>query len=441
MLRTMEALFVVVIVMSTLLGFTRYIYVPSPRISSSVGLKDLAASTLANLDEEIFLTKTVFSRDETAWAELQNSIDSSISANIMYKLNVYNVEVSLTGEITYDLVNSLYNFEGDLPTGSETSFLTVTSPDVTYTIIPGKIGAASGNELTLYILNCEDANGWWVTGYTAQSLATDIYNKISPYFGTTVLVNSTAQLNKILKNETITSLPTERVRDAVVMNTFGEAVPIPSEMANSSFYQKYPWYIGQKVNAYNWTWVSIVGYPLYYVTNTEAFQGDDNTWGIYGMKNVGPAGFNGFLQGLNGEDFVNDGEWITGSIDVVNFVDTTKEMTNYYGIYPEVYQTATRALPIDKLADYNVYLNPESNIFEPIEIGGETYYAGATFSHRESGTTSGTLTAIGLARTPDIRIAILGILMFYRPNLYRFPFGANGTARLIVFQLAQVGGD
>ena len=442
MLRTVEALIVVVLVLSTLFGVIQYMVLPSPRMTSSIGLKDLATSTLTSLDEDAFLTKTIFSHDDTAWIGLENSISSSLAANVMYNLNVYSIETSLTGDIEYNLLTSLQNFEGDLPTGSETAFITITSPNVTYTITPEKIGARSGKQLTLYILNCEDANGWWITGYTAQTLASDIYNTISPYFGTTILINSTAQLKKILNNETITSNTNEQIGEAVIINTFGEAVPIPSDMANSSFYQKYPWYIGQKVNAYNWTWVSIVGYPIYYVTNTEAYKNDDNTWGIYGMKNIGPAGFNGFLQGLDGMDYVYDGGWITGSIGVVNFVDTVKEMTNYYGIYPESHQTSTRALSIDALEDYNVYLNPESNIFAPEQPpGGSSYYAGATFSHRENNTTRGSFTAIGLARTPDIRISILGLLMFYRPNIYRSEFGASGTSRLIVLQLGQVGDD
>jgi hypothetical protein len=441
MLRTLETLFVVVMVLSSLFGIIHFINTPSPRITSSTGLEDLAASTIRNLDENNFLTNTVFSHDELAWAKLKNSIDSSLAPNIMYKLSVYSIGTSPTGEIVYNLTDSLHNFEGDLPTGSEITSITVTSPNVTYSITPEKIGARYGKQITLYVLNCGDANGWWITGYSAQSLAADVLRMMTPYFGTSILVNSTAQLGKILNNQTLTSITGERIKDAVIVNTFGEAVPIPSAMANSSFYTKYPWYIGQKVNAYNWTWESIVGYPNYYVTNTNAFSDTDNTWGIYGMEYVGPAGLNGFLQGLSGTNYVENDTWITDSPGVVNFSASATKMSNFYGIYPENYQTATRALPNATLASYHIYSNPETSIFEPQLIGGKTYLAGATYSHRENNLIHGSFTAIGLARTPDVRIAVLGLLMFYNPNIYRSNFGATGTSRLVELQLGQVGGS
>ncbi|MDQ1278762.1 MAG: hypothetical protein QG670_22, partial [Thermoproteota archaeon] len=362
------------------------------------------------------------------------------SSNIMYKLTVYDIQTSSTGEIKYISMNSLNNFEGDLPTGSDTSFITVTSPNVTYSFTPEKIGSKTGEELTLYVLNCEDSNGWWITGYSAQTLATDICKLISPYFGLTILVNSTSEFGKILENQTITTYPNERIKNAVVINTFGEAVPIPTALTNDSFYQKYPWYIGHQVNTYNWTWVSIVGYPLYYVSNTLSFKDNDNTWGIYGMKYVGPEGLNGFLEGLDGTEYVKNDTWITQEIDVVYSTDLAAEKANYYGIYPESYQTATRALPSDTLASYHVYLNLETVMFEPKQIGGKSYYAAATYSHKSNNTIHGSFTAVGLARTPDIRVFILNLLMFYQPKIYRSEFGASGTSRLIVLQLGQIGG-
>jgi hypothetical protein len=404
-------------------------------------LDDLAASTLNSLGENNYLTDAVFSHDDADLEQLQLSLESSLSPNIMYKLTIYNVELSQTGENVYTELRSLNNFEGDLPTSSEAAFCTVTSPNVTFTIIPEKIGSKYNRQITLYVLNCEDAKGWWTTGYTAQSLAMDLYHIMSPYFTNTILVNSTVQLDHLLQNETITSLSGERIQDAVLVNTFGEAVPIPADLANSSFYGKYPWYLGQKVQTYNWTWVSIVGYPHYYVTNTDVFVDDDNSWGIYGMKRVGPPGLNGFLQGMNGTDFTYDNTWITESLGVVDFVSEAREMSNFFGIYPEFYQTATRALPNDALAQYRIYLNSHANVFQPVLVEGEFYLAGATYSHIQNGVRTGSFTAVGLARTPDIRIAMLGLLMFYRPNIYRSEFGASGTSRLVLLQLGQIGGD
>ena len=153
MLRTVEALFVVVLVLSTLLGLTHFVDIPSPRSLSSVGLKDLAASTLESLNDDNFLTETVFSNDPTDWAQLQNSLESSLLPNVMYKLTVYAIDSSSTGELEYTPLNSIYNFEGELPSASETAFCTVTSPNVTYAITPEKISIGE-KKITLYIFNC-----------------------------------------------------------------------------------------------------------------------------------------------------------------------------------------------------------------------------------------------------------------------------------------------
>ena len=78
----------------------------------------------------------------------------------------------------------------------------MTSPDVTFTQDPQKIGESTDSPLTLYILNCTNANGWWITGYTGQSLAEDLYDLLSPYFTTTVIIHDTDDLELLLENST-----------------------------------------------------------------------------------------------------------------------------------------------------------------------------------------------------------------------------------------------
>ena len=123
------------------------------------------------------------------------------------------------------------------------------------------------------------------------------------------MVQNTAQLAQILNG---TSLHGEAVKNAVIVNTCGEAVPIPSGYYSSNgvgydsadgSYARYSYTLGQKVFDYNWTWVSIVGYPLYYVSNTALFPNTQNTWGIYGMEEVGPAGLNSFLEGIDNQPY------------------------------------------------------------------------------------------------------------------------------------------
>jgi hypothetical protein len=234
-----------------------------------------------------------------------------------------------------------------------------------------------------------------------------------------------------------------------VINTFGEAVPIPSGYyttqgydSGHSSYAKYSYILGQKVNSHNWTWVSIVGYPFYYVTNTEFFAGTQNNWGIYGMKMVAGYGLGCFLRGLNNPSKTYDpsSDYIsepTGSPGVVHFTADASYYSNYYGIYPSPYQTSTRALQESTLTTYNLYWTPKSLIFTETP---DHYFAGGTYNHKDSNIIHGSFTAIGLTRTPDIRVTVLAILQYYRPTIYKSEFEIAGTSRLVVLQLAQQGG-
>jgi hypothetical protein len=270
------------------------------------------------------------------------------------------------------------------------------------------------------------------------------------------MVQTTTQLGQILNG---TSLQGETVGNATVINTVGEAVPIPSGYYSSSgvgydgthtSYARYCYVLGQKVRLFNWTWVSIVGYPLYYVSNTGLFPNDQNTWGIYGMKLVGPAGLNAFLDGLDSKGYGDwwwdshdnvwkyDDDWITGSPGVVYLSSEAAYYCNYYGIYPNPYQTATRALPDSILSTYHLPSSSVTYIFNKVS----SWIPGAIYRHIAVGNTrvTGSLFALGLTRTPDIRLTGLGLLCAFKPRLYRSEYTATGTSRLVVLQLGQVGG-
>jgi hypothetical protein len=250
------------------------------------------------------------------------------------------------------------------------------------------------------------------------------------------MIQNTAQLAQVLNG---TALQNEVLQNAVIINTFGEAVPIPSgyyassgigyDAAHSS-YARYCHTLGLRVRQYNWTWVSIVGYPLYYVSNTGLFPDEQNTWGIYGMRHVGPAGLNAFLQGIDNQNYVYNSGWITGSPGVVYLSNEASYYCNYYGIYPSPYQTATRALPSSILNTY--HLTVTSYIFNQVD----NWIAGAFYKNN----VSGSFLALGLTRTPDIRLTALGLLCGYKPRLYRSEYTAYGTSRFVVLQLGLVGG-
>ncbi len=249
------------------------------------------------------------------------------------------------------------------------------------------------------------------------------------------MVQNTTQFAQILDNKTISVSSSESVSNAVVVNTCGEAVPVPSgnysTMGSQDSYAKYCYILGQRVREYNWTWASIVGYPFYYVTNTALFLNDRNSYGIYGMKDVQAAGLNSFLKGLDNQTYVYNNNWITAELAGSVYLSSEAiYYCNYYGIYPSYYQTASRALPSSITSTYS--LNVSNYIFNP--SGG--YLAGAVYTHAPSGA----FLALGLTRTPDIRLTAIGLLDYYRPRLYRSEYTSTGTSKLVILQLGQMGG-
>jgi hypothetical protein len=435
MMKTIEILLVILILFGAFFVTSQFAVLPSPRLISSPNLRELAKTMLQTLDVKGELSLIAFKgSSDPSWNNLQNALASSLPPNIVYNLSVYDIVTLPDGTVTYSLAHSISSNKGYSSVDSETASYFVTSPNVTYTITPQKVMK------TLYILNCSDANGWWITGYTGQSLASDLSNLLSPYFQTTILVNTTSQLGSLLDGKQLNKTG-EKLQDAIIINTCGEAVPIPTSYANMytrDSYAEYCYQLGKRVYQYNWTWASIVGWPFYYVSNTVKFSGSQNSWGIYGMVKVDTPGLHAFLDGLDNQPSYSYGNSQTGSPGVVYLSSDAQNCTNYYGIYPEPYQTSTRALLESTLTTYNLSWTSKSLIFP--ETSGH-YFAGGTYSHKASDNIiHGSFTAIGLTRTPDIRITALGLLQFYRPTLYKSEFTASGTSRLVTLQLGQQGG-
>jgi hypothetical protein len=432
MMRTVEILLVIIIITGAFIISSFFAVLPTPRQVSPMNLRRLALTTLQALDVDHDLSETVFKpTNDTAWNDIKISLSASLPPNVVYNMTVYQVQTG-TAQL-YNMTNSLSN-AATLGVSTGASSYLVASSNVTFTFTPEKIGEHGGGG-TLYILNCSDAYGWWITGYTAQKLAEDLYNLLSPYFQATVMVQNTDQLGTILNGTTISSTPYENIANAVVINTCGEAVPIPSgyyaTQGSQDSYAKYCYILGQKTRQYNWTWASIVGYPLYYVSDAGLFPSDQNTYGIYGMKLVGAAGLNSFLEGLDNQPYVYNGNWITGSLSGSVYLSSEAQYyCNYYGIYPSYYQSSSRALPTSILTTY--HLNVPTYIFNP---SGD-YVAGAVYRN----VASGALLALGLTRSPDIRLTAISLLTHYKPRLYRSDYNAVGTSRLVILQLGQMGG-
>ena len=439
-MRTIEILLVIIILLGAFLTSSYFGILPPPRAVSQLNLAKLALTTLQTLDADHSLSDTVFkSSSDPAWTSLQQALSACLPPNIVYNLTVYDTQ-SGSG-VLYKLNYSISNAASMGVTSLVSSYL-VTSANPNFTVTPQRINN------TLYILNCSDSNGWWITGYTAQSLAGDLYNLLSPYFQTPIMVQNTTELGQILNGTRISTLPYENITNAVVINTNGEAVPIPSGYYatrgydNTSLsYAKYCYMLGNATMWYNWTWVGIVGYPLYYVSNTGLFPNGQNGWGIYGMggsvsDGVGPAGLNSFLEGLNNETYSYDSTWITGdsSADAglanVWLSSDASYYCNSYGIYPSSHQTATRALPTSILSRYN--LTVTSYVLNQVD----NWLPGAFYKH----ISFGAFLALGLARTPDVRLTAIGLLCGYKPSLSKSQFTVAATSKLVVLQLGNVGG-
>jgi hypothetical protein len=442
MIRTIEVLFVIIIIAGAFIATSYFTVLPPPRQVSPINLKRLSFTTLQMLDSNYDLSRAVFETDNpSVLYGLQVALSASLPPNVIYNLTIYDVnqgdllKENIGGPL-YSRGISISNAE-NLGTTTDVSTYTVASSNVTFNFTPEKIGQQNGG--TLYILNCSDSNGWWITGYTAQSLAQDLYKLLSPYFVNTIMVQNTGQLTQILNG---TSLQGENVRNAVVINTYGEAVPIPTDYCKAPYssdsYANYSYFLGRRVNLYNWTWASIVGYPFYYVTNTANFSSQQNNWGIFGMQQTAQAGSRAFLEGLNNQSYVYNSNPITDSANrQVTFTQNIVDLCNYYGIYPSISQTSTRALSNTTLSGYNLRVG--LNIFNP---SGD-YLAGAIYNHYATGSTNitGSLLALGLTRTPDVRVTGLSLLSYYQPRVFASEYNATGTSRVAVLQLGMAGGN
>jgi hypothetical protein len=431
MIRTIEVLFVIVILAGAFITVSYFTVLPSPREVSPINLRRLSFTTLQTLDSDHDLSRAAFDTDNPAvWSGIQVALSASLPPDVVYNLTVYDVNDG-EGQL-YNYVTSISNTES-LGVTNDVSTYTVASSNVTFNVTPEKIGEG-GNGGTLYILNCSDANGWWITGYTAHSLAQDLYSLLSPYFVNTIMIQNTAQLAQILSG---TQLQGETLQNAVVINTCGEAVPIPTAYCTSPYsdnsYARYSYFIGQKVNQYNWTWASIVGYPFYYVSNTAAFSGTQNNWGIYGMRQTAGIGSIAFLRGLDNQTYGTTGAAVTDGVTrQATLTQTAIDACNYYGIYPSASQTSTRALSNSILTTYNLSIG--LNVLNPVS----SYNPGTIYTHGTT-TITGSFLALGLTRTPDVRVTALSLLSYFHPRLYASEYTAQGTSRVVILQLGLVG--
>jgi len=148
------------------------------------------------------------------------------------------------------------------------------------------------------------------------------------------------------------------------------------------------------------------------------------------------GGVRAFLQGLDNKAYTYDTSGIASDVGIVTLSSQIIDFCNYYGIYPSTYQTSTRAISTSILSTY--HLSVGLYVFNP---SGD-YLPGAVYNHVAAGSNNitGSFLALGLTRTPDVRLAGVSLLSYYNPRLYASNYNADGTSRLVVLQLGLVGG-
>jgi hypothetical protein len=53
---------------------------------------------------------------------------------------------------------------------------------------------------------------------------------------------------------------------------------------------------------------------------------------------------------------------------------------------------------------------------------------------------NGSLLALGLTRTPDVRLTALGLLGYYKPSLYPNEPTTSSSSRLVILSVGRMGG-
>ena len=461
MMRIVEAMFVVVIVTTAMVGVLNYTFLPSPNMSSSEGLEDTGLTLLRTLDEHNQLTTAAFSADASTHEAIQQAIDAAIPPNVVYSLSVTKLET--TGEkINYVTDWTVTNFKGEIPAGAKTVTYPVISPKVTAEAGKGKI-SVNGEEITLFILNCEDAWSWFPPTEAVGSISQAMIDELSPWFASIVIIHDTNEFKDLLNDaDGVWEKTGDKINNAVVLNPLGSTIPIKrTEEGNEQPNLTLAWELGKKTSLSNWTYVCYIGYP-------DNYGGSGPSEGLAGATMLERKLLNCFLIGL---DVNNNGRTTsptTGSdlrikgAPTTPFTSFAKKTYTKYGVYPGSQQPGIFLLDDIILDEYHLVLRDEVKrstiIMEPgVGQGGKTGYAAAgyihwtdfdgdnqfdsTFMPVRHGEQDGAFMGLCLTQYPDSRIVAIGLLQYYQPQLYRLDFTGVDTVRYMSLTYAQMGAE
>jgi hypothetical protein len=465
-MRIVEAMFVVVIVTTAMVGVLNYTFLPSPNMSSSEGLEDTGLALLRTLDEHNQLTTAAFSADASTHEAIQKAIDAAIPPNVVYSLSVTKLEI-MGEKINYVTDWTVTNFEGKIPAGAKTVTYPVISPKVIAEAGKGKI-SVNGKEITLFILNCTDAWSWFPPTEAVGNISKEMIDQLSPWFTSIVIIHNTTELRTFLNDVDgvweETGKPACEINNAVVLNPLGSTIPINrTKEGNEQLNLELAWELGKKTSYWNLTYVCYIGYPDNYGTNGPS-------QGLAGATMLERKILDCFLIGLDvnnngrttapttGYDLRIKGEWTTP------FTSFAKKTYTKYGVYPGSQQPGIFLLESDVLGDYHLVLRDEVQrstiIIEPVvdpKSNKTTGYGAAgyihwtdfdgdnqfdsTFMPVRHGEQDGAFVGFCLTQYPDPRVVAIGLLQYYQPQLYRLDFTGVDTVRYLSLTYAQMGAE
>ena len=147
MIRTIEVLFVIIILAGAFVTVSYFTVLPAPREVSPINLRRLSFTTLQTLDSNYALSRAAFETDNaTVWGGVQVALSASLPPDVVYNLTVYDVN-DQQGQV-YNYVTSISNAASQ-GTTSDVATYAVASSNVTFNFTPEKIGESIGGT-TLY---------------------------------------------------------------------------------------------------------------------------------------------------------------------------------------------------------------------------------------------------------------------------------------------------
>jgi len=285
---------------------------------------------------------------------------------VSYYLNPGNYTVEVTRFfVTYD---SLSNEVIESPENGATPInLMVSSGEarVLNAVVPVEPGIPISlpKGTYVFVIQCRDAPSWWV-GDINQVIDgfTSVMKKAGTMFNL-IYVNTTQQLygfmnNLIVRDDNGRDLRPGfeyRLKYSVFMNGHGEAIPIPSQFVSGTNpqWQSYFDFIRNQIKKYCWIWISITGYPFYYVSN-HAYDSSWNTWNVPGLYNIGSSGVNEFLDSSTGALYWSSYSLISVVSQITHDFWVACKAFNITGIDPLV--LGYRPFPEDPPSGYNYAL-------------------------------------------------------------------------------------